>query len=116
MVLSPWALVTVGGAILTTFPLTISTALLLDDEDRKAMTVPSNMSKQSSNDSIRWFKEGTSDWTLQENWIMKDLNVVFSIAPRRRIGGVLYTCRYQHSRITTFSCTNFGTKNGSSYV
>src|SRR6266851_5402230 len=107
MVSSPWALVTVEGAILTTFPLTISPALLLDDEDRKAVTMPGSMSKQSSNDSVRRFKEGTSDWTLQETWIVKDLNDVFSIAPRRRMGGLLYTCPYQLSRITTSSCSNF---------
>ena len=70
-----------GAASLTMFPPIIFTGMMLADENRKPVTIPSSMSRQRNNDSVRWFKGDIPESSLQKTWITKDLNERFSTAP-----------------------------------
>jgi len=63
------------------FPLIAFAGMELADEDRKTVTMPSIMSRQRNNDSVRWFKGDISESILQETWIPRDLNDRFSTVP-----------------------------------
>jgi len=72
---------TVGAARLTIFSPSLSTDVPIGDEEKKNVTMPSSMRELSSNDSVRQFKEGISEGTLQETRTTRDLHDGFSTAP-----------------------------------